>query len=299
MTRPLRVGVQLPEVEREVRWPELASIARRAEAVGFDSIWVGDHYLYRDDGRSERGPWEAWATLAALGVETDRVTIGPLVACAGFHPAAVLAKMAATVDEISGGRLVLGIGAGWNRAEFDAFGIPFDRRASRFEASFEVIRALLAGERVSAGGTFLSVREAVLLPAPVRRVPLMVGSTGPRVLRAALPHVETWNTWFDAYGNSPHGFGALNSWVSQLAEEVGRDPAEVQRSACVLVAIDGGRGERPADPSAPHVSGSAEAVAAHLHALAEAGANEAIVVADPITEGSIDRLGEVLAALDG
>ena len=298
MTRPLRVGVQLPEVEREVRWPELASMARRAEAVGFDSVWVGDHYLYRDDGRPERGPWEAWATLAGLASVTDRVTIGPLVACAGFHAPAVLAKTAATVDEISGGRLVLGIGAGWNRSEFEAFGIPYDRRASRFEEAFSVIRRLLAGDRVTFDGTFVTVQDAVLLPAPARRVPLMVGSTGERVLRAALPFADAWNTWFDTYGNTAEGFRELNDRVSGVAASVGRDPDEIDRSACVLVAIDGGSGERPADPAGPHVAGSVDDIADHLRALADTGADEAIVVADPITERSIEWLGEVLDALD-
>jgi probable F420-dependent oxidoreductase len=299
MTRPLRVGVQLPEVEREVRWPELVSMALRAEAVGFDSVWVGDHYLYRDDGGPERGPWEAWATLAGLAAVTDRVTIGPLVACVGFHAPAVLAKTAATVDEISGGRLTFGVGAGWNRVEFDAFGIPYDRRASRFEEAFEVIRGLLAGERVTFDGGFVTVRDAVLLPAPARRVPLMVGSTGERVLRAALPFADAWNTWFDAYGNTAEGFGTLNAWVSEIAASLGRDPGDLERSACVLVAVGGGSGERPTDPKAPHVAGSVDEIAAHLSALADAGADEAIVVADPITQRSIGWLSEVLDALDG
>ncbi|MGZ8620256.1 MAG: TIGR03619 family F420-dependent LLM class oxidoreductase [Actinomycetota bacterium] len=297
--RPLRVGIQLPEVEREVRWPELAAMARHAEAVGFDSVWVGDHYLYRGDGRPERGPWEAWTSLAALAAVTERVTLGPLVACAGFHAPAVLAKTAATVDEISGGRLVFGIGAGWNRTEFDAFGIPYDRRASRFGEAFEVIRRLLAGDRVTFDGEFVAVRDAVLLPAPGRRVPLMVGSTGERVLRAALPHADAWNTWFDAYGNTAEGFGELNARVSDVTAHLGRDPAEVGRSACVLVAIDGGNGERPSDAASPHVSGSPGEVAAHLRALADVGADEAIVVADPITEDSIRWFAETLAALDG
>ena len=292
------MGVQLPEVERVVGWPELASIARQAEAVGFDSVWVGDHYLYRDDGRPERGPWEAWTTLAGLAAATERVMLGPLVACIGFHAPAVLAKTATTVDEISRGRLTFGVGAGWNRTEFDAFGIPYDRRASRFEEAFGVIGRLLAGERVTFEGDFVTVRDAVLLPVPARRVPLMVGSTGERVLRAALPHADAWNTWFDAYGNAPDGFETLNAWVSGVAAGVGRDPDEVERSACVLVAIEGGRGERPSDPAAPHVSGSPDEIAAHLRALADAGADEAIIVADPITEDSIVWLGGVLAALD-
>ena len=117
------VGIQLPEVEREVRWPEYVAMARAAEAVGFDSIWVGDHLLYRGDGRPERGPWEAWTLLAGLAAATERVALGPLVACTAFHAPAMLAKQAATVDEISGGRLVLGLGAGWNPTDFSAFEI--------------------------------------------------------------------------------------------------------------------------------------------------------------------------------
>ena len=120
--------------------------------VGFDSIWLGDHLLYRGDGRPERGPWDAWTTLAAIAASTERVRLGPLVACAAFHPPGMLARMAASVDEVSGGRFVLGIGAGWNETEFRAFGIPFEERASRFEESFEVVRRLLAGERVTFDG---------------------------------------------------------------------------------------------------------------------------------------------------
>ena len=193
MAKGLRVGVQLPEVEREVRWPEYASMARAAEEVGFDSIWVGDHYLYRGDDRPERGPWEAWTMLAGLAAITERVRLGPLVACLNFHNPAVLAKTAATVDELSGGRLTFGVGAGWNRTEFDAFGIPYDHRASRFEESFEIVRRLLDGERVTFEGRFHHVRRRRAAPRPARRPPLMVGSTGERVLgRDAAPrrHLE-------------------------------------------------------------------------------------------------------------
>src|SRR3954452_9402831 len=124
-------------------------MARAAEAAGFDSIWMGDHLLYRGDGRGERGPWEAWTLLSALAAVTERVELGPLVACASFHPPGLIAKMAATLAEVSGGRFVLALGAGWNEAEFRAFGIPFDHRVARFEESFTIIRRLLDGERVT------------------------------------------------------------------------------------------------------------------------------------------------------
>jgi probable F420-dependent oxidoreductase len=297
MIRPLRVGVQLPEVEREVRWPELVSMARAAEEVGFDSIWLGDHLLYRGDGRPERGPWDSWTTLSALAASTERVRLGPLVACAAFHPPGILARMAASIDEVSGGRFVLGIGAGWNRAEFDAFGIDYSERASRFEEAFEVIRRLLAGERVTAHGRFHRVEDSVLLPPPARRVPMMIGSNGDRLLRAALPHVDAWNTWWDDYGNTPEGFAELNGRVSGRAREVGRDPAEVLRSACALVVLDREDGERPIPDTVSPIEGPTSAIARRLRELADAGADEAILVVSPITERSIRELGEALAEL--
>ncbi len=298
MTRPLRVGIQLPEVEREVRWPEYLAMARAAEEVGFDSIWVGDHLLYRGDGRPERGPWEAWTMLAALAAVTERVRLGPLVASAAFHAPAMLAKQAATVDEISGGRLVLGIGAGWNEAEFRAFGFPYDARVDRFEEAFGIVQRLLDGERVTFHGRFHHVEDVVLLPAPARRPALMIGSTGERMLGIALPHTDVWNTWFDLYGNTPEGFAAESAKVTAAAERAGLDPAEIERSACVLVVLNRRAGERPIPEGCPPLEGSADRIAEGLRAMAEAGAHEAILVASPITERSIRELGAVLAVLD-
>ena len=188
----MRVGIQLPEVEREVRWPEFLDMARAAEECGFASVWVPDHLLYRADKRGERGPWEAWTLLAALSAATERVGIGSLVACTAFHPPGLVAKMAATIAEVSEGRFVLGLGAGWNEGEFRAFGLPFDHRVSRFEESFTIVRTLLAGQRASLAGRFFDADDAVLLPAPTHRVPVMIGSNGPRMLGSTLPHVDAW-----------------------------------------------------------------------------------------------------------
>ena len=292
MPLPIRVGVQLPEVEREVRWPEYVAIAQAAEEVGFDSIWVGDHYLYRGDGRPERGPWEAWTMLAGLAARTERVRLGPLVACLNFHRPVVLAKVAATVDEISGGRLVVGVGAGWNRSEFDAMGVPYHHRASRFEEAFGIVRRLLAGERVSFAGRWHATEDAVLLPRPARRPTIMVGSTGERVLAATLPSVDAWNTWYDWYGNSAEGFASGNRTIDDACERVGRDPSTLERSACVLVRFPGDAGERPYEPgiATTRPAGVSEA----LRAFADAGAHEAILVLDPITEASVREIGAEL-----
>ena len=286
----MKVGVQLPEVEREVRWPEVAAIARAAEESGYDSIWLGDHMLYRGDGRPERGPWDSWTQLAALAATTSRVTLGPLVASTAFHPPGAIARMAASIDEVSAGRFVLGLGAGWNETEFRAFGYPFDRPASRFEEAFPIIRRLLAGEHVTMNGVFYDMDDAVLLPRPARDVPLMIGSHGPRILSIALPYVDSWNTWFDWYGNTAEGFAARSAEIDRICANVGRDPGDVRRSACVLVAFGAG-GERPHNvvPVRP------EGLRAHLNGLAEAGADEAILVVDPITERSVRDLAERIA----
>jgi probable F420-dependent oxidoreductase len=279
----VRVGIQLPEVERDVRWPEYLAMARAAEEVGFDSIWIGDHLLYE---QPERGPWEAWTLLSALAAVTERVELGPLVACAGFHPPGLLAKMAATIDEVSGGRFILGLGAGWNAREFAAFGLPFDRRVSRFAESFAILQGLLAGERVSLDGEFHTAEDAVLLPRPARRVPLMIGSNGPRMLSIALPHADWWNTWYRDYGNTPEGFAKLNAEITEAAEKAGRDPAEIKRSACAHVIVDPDNPEREIETEVVTLDGFRN----HLQALGEAGADEVIVVAGPINEASIRAL---------
>jgi alkanesulfonate monooxygenase SsuD/methylene tetrahydromethanopterin reductase-like flavin-dependent oxidoreductase (luciferase family) len=283
----VKVGVQLPEVERVVRRDELAAMARAAEEVGLDSVWVGDHLLYRGDGRAERGPWDCFTTLAFLAGITRRVELGPLVACTAFHPPGILARMFAALDELSGGRAVAAVGAGWNRVEFEAFGLPFDHHVSRFEEAFTILRRLLAGERVSFHGRFHQVEDAVLLPPPGRRPKLMVGANKPRMLSITLPHVDAWNTWFSRYGNTVDGFAAHNAETSAVAERAGRDPAEIERSACVYVRLGGG-GERTNDDGIAPVE--VDGLREHLDGLAEAGADEAILVLDPITEASIRKL---------
>ncbi|MCJ7726807.1 MAG: LLM class flavin-dependent oxidoreductase [Acidimicrobiia bacterium] len=299
--RPLAVGVQLPEVEREVGWEELRAMAVLAEEVGFDSVWVGDHLLYRPAEGPPVGPWEAWSLLAAIAAVTHRVQIGPLVAATSFHNPAMLAKKAATVDEISGGRLIVGLGAGWNRAEYDAFGFPFDRRASRFEEAFTIIRGLLRQGRVDFAGAFYQATDCELVPRPrPGGPPLMVGSKGDRVLRITMPHVDMWNGWFQWFGNTVEGLGGLMAKVDAACESVGRDPAEVERTVAVLVsplASEGRPFPKEQGEMAPPVTGSAQQIADTLAGYAEAGVSHLQLVLDPITLPAIERCGEVLAAL--
>jgi alkanesulfonate monooxygenase SsuD/methylene tetrahydromethanopterin reductase-like flavin-dependent oxidoreductase (luciferase family) len=303
MTRPLRVGVQLPEVERVVGWPELRRMADSAERIGLDSVWVGDHLLYRGDGLPERGPWEAWSTLAALAAVTERVAIGPLVAATSFHNPAMLAKKAATVDEISGGRLVLGLGAGWNEAEYRAFGFPYDHRVSRFEEAFTIIRTLLAGERCEFGGDYYRLEDCVLQPPPRGGgPPLMIGSMGPRMLAIALPHVASWNAWFTWFGNTVEGYAELRERIDAACVDAGRDPGDIERTVALFVAFEGAQGRQLGDLTRPDVHAldgtDATGLAAELRRYADAGVGHVQLVLDPITDETIVALEPVLAALD-
>ena len=283
-------------------WAELVEMARGAEAVGFDSLWVGDHLLYRNRGEQARGPWEAWSTLAALAAVTSRVELGPLVACTAFHNPAMLAKKAATVDEISGGRLILGLGAGWNETEYVAYGFPFDHRVSRFEEAFTIIRTLLREGAIDFSGRFYQARECELLPRGGRPggPPLMIGSLGERMLRITLPHVDAWNAWYAWYGNRPEGIAALNEKLDAACQAAGRDPRSVERTVAVLVQLPGGGGRVQGDPEgrSPPLRGSPEELAEALKGFARAGIAHLQLVLDPITLESIEELAPVLELLD-
>jgi probable F420-dependent oxidoreductase len=301
--RPLQVGIQLPEVEREVRWPEVLDMVRAIEDLGFDSIWVGEHLLYRFPDREPRGPWEAWSSLAAIAAVTSRVTFGPLVACTNFHNPALLAKQANTIDEISGGRLVLGLGAGWNEPEFRAFGFPYDHRVDRFEEAFTIIRTLLRDGAIDFDGRWYQIRDCELLPRGPRPggPPLMIGSNGPRMLRATVPFVDSWNSWFSDTGNRPDGVSALRELVDAACRDVGRDPAELERTVAVLVELPGGAGRLQGAYSkeAPEpLTGSPAEMAEVLRAYAAEGISHVQLVLDPITVESIRALEPVLRELE-
>ena len=304
MSRPLKVGVQLPEVERECRWSEILDMARAIEDLGYDSLWLGEHLLYRWQDRPPRGPWEAWAMLAALAAVTKRVELGPFVACTAFHNPAILAKRADTIDEISGGRFILGLGAGWNATEFGAFGVPFDHRIDRFEEAFTIIRTLLREGVVDFEGTYYSARDCELLPRGPRPAgpPLMIGSTGQRMLRIAAPHVDSWNAWFADTQNSPAGVAALTAKVDAACVEVGRDPGEIERTVAVLVQLPGGTGRTMGDSVAAQtirpLGGTADEMAEELRAYARAGIGHVQLVLDPISRESIERFARVLPLLD-
>jgi alkanesulfonate monooxygenase SsuD/methylene tetrahydromethanopterin reductase-like flavin-dependent oxidoreductase (luciferase family) len=290
----MQIGIQLPEVERFVPWNEYRAMARTAEEAGYASIWLGDHFLYRQKDE-DLGPWECWSMLAALAAITDRVLLGPLVSPTGFRNPAVLAKMASTVDEISGGRLILGLGSGWNEREFDAYGVPYDRRVSRFEEEFAIITDLIRTGRSDFSGEFFSQDDNVLIPPARADLPIMIGSTGPRMLEISAGEMDWWNEWFANFGNRPDKLAKLADQLDAALVEAGRDPDDVVKSAALFVELPGG-GERTPRKRITPISGDTTEIVDRL--LEFTGLVDHVqLVVDPITIDSIETLAPVVQAI--
>ena len=280
----MRIGVQVPEVERRVGGPEYCAIARAAEDGGLDSLWVGDHLLYDLPDGTTRGPWECWSLLAGLAAITETVMLAPLVASTSFHAPAMLAKKAATVDEISGGRLMVGLGAGWNEREYSAFGFPFDHRASRFEEAFTIVRMLLRDGRADFDGQFHQVKDCVLDPPARPGLPLMIGSSGPRMLRITMPHVDAWNIWYEDYDNDPGLLADRISVVDEAARAAGRRPDEIAKTAALLVNLEG----EPSRRDSRNGIVGADSMIEALVSMEQAGIDHVQLVLDPITVHTVE-----------
>jgi alkanesulfonate monooxygenase SsuD/methylene tetrahydromethanopterin reductase-like flavin-dependent oxidoreductase (luciferase family) len=306
--RPFAVGLLLMPIEDSARgtyprWTEILAAARRAEDVGFDTVWIPDHLImdiHRPGCRPE-GSWEGWSLVSALAASTSRVGLGLLVSCTAFRNPALLAKMAATVDEISGGRLILGLGAGWCELEFRAFGYPFDHRVGRFEEAVQIIAGLLRNGSVDFEGTYYQARECELRPRGPRPEgpPILIGSssTGERMLRLAARYADIWNRDFDAVNPgfepySPADLAASQAKVDAACAEIGRDPATLGRTIGVWVDL----------PTAPDrgwgaLTGSSEEIAAGLRRYAAAGFQSAQVWLHPNTEAGVEAFAPVLEIL--
>ncbi len=241
-----------------------------------------------------------WTSLAAIAASTSTIQIGPLVASTSFHAPAMLAKQATTVDAASQGRLILGLGAGWNQREYDAFGFSFDHRVSRFAEAFTIIRTLLREGSIDFHGEYYDVANCLLHPRSSQTgPPLMVGSIGDRMLDITLPHVDSWNMWWSQYGNTAEGFRREKERVDSLIEAHGRT-GEVEATTAVLVQLDDGVGRVMGDyddfNTVRPLTGSPSGLADRLREFEAAGAAHVQLVVDPITRQSIEWLGDVLTA---
>jgi alkanesulfonate monooxygenase SsuD/methylene tetrahydromethanopterin reductase-like flavin-dependent oxidoreductase (luciferase family) len=180
----VKVGLMLPvggSRGRFAGWDEISALVQTAEAEGLDSVWAADHF-FAGPGRSMH---EAWSLLSGLAAVTSRIEIGSLVLCTSFRSPGLAAKMAVTVDEISRGRLVLGLGAGWYDPEYEAFGYPRDHKVGRFAEALEIVARLLRGEQLTFEGRYNALQDAALAPAPSRRIPILVAAERPRMLALA------------------------------------------------------------------------------------------------------------------
>lgn len=288
---------------RTARWSDLCSMAALAEDVGFDSLWVVDHLLSvraEWEGEVRQGPRESWSILSALAAATRRVEIGSLVTCAGFRNPALLAKMADTVEEISDGRLILGLGAGWHEPEYRAFGFPFDHRADRFEEALTIISSLLKQGHVDFDGRFYSARDCELRPRGPRvsGPPIMVGTNlvGGRTTHLAARFADRWNAWTVWLQNRPDEIPEMQTKVDAACAAAGRDPRSLGRSVAIRIDLPG-RAPREGEKISP-ITGSPDEIAETLRAYAKAGIDEVQVWLEPNSHLGIEGFGAVLEALD-
>ena len=307
-TRPLKVGLFLSVAERPAgaRWSDLKALARHAEAAGFDSLWVSDHLMFpgRRDGEPALGRWECWSILASLAAVTSRVELGTLVACMGFRNPALLAKMADTVEEISDGRLILGLGAGWYEPEYRAFGFPFDHRMTRFEEALRIVDGLLRHGAIDFQGQYHEARDCVLRPRGPRRFgpPILIGARPdrPRALRLVAQYADHWNI----SDKTPREVASIREVVDAACVKMGRDPATLRRTVHTLIDLPGFESSQsPAEVRAHRlargaVTGSPEQLAAHLAALAREGIGHVQLWLEPNTMAGIDAFQPVLERLD-
>jgi alkanesulfonate monooxygenase SsuD/methylene tetrahydromethanopterin reductase-like flavin-dependent oxidoreductase (luciferase family) len=285
-----------------------------SEEVGLDSVWSEDHH-YEPYG----GPWDVWSILSGLAAVTDRVELAPIVASTNYYPSPViLARKASAVWEISGGRLILGLGAGSADFEYPKLGLPLDHPVSRFEEAFEIIRKLFAGDRFNYDGMYHSLADTWLSPVyrqetgsegqptgwlddewraePIQplEIPLMAGTLGPRMLRIMLPHVAGWNVhWGDRpFWNDPESFPQVVQRIDDVCAQIGRDSREMWTSAEVWVQDAGAHG---LPISVPVDLRPLPLTVDTLHRCEQAGIDHLIVLLDPQTPRAVESLGQTVA----
>ncbi len=294
----MRIGVVLPISQRDgtpapPTYPEVRAVAVAAEAAGFDSLWIYDHLLFRFDGETT-GIREAWTVLSAIAEATSRVQLGTIVMCTSFRNPALLAKMAGTLDHVSGGRLILGVGCGWHDPEYEAFGYPTDHKVGRFEEALTVIRELIREGRSDMDGRWTQARDAVLLPPARPDIPILIAAKRPRMMELTARHADAWNAaWF---GEPDERLATVRADLEAACAAVGRDPDSLEITVGISVRYpDLATDAYPVDTEDPALEGSLDEVAAGLAAHAALGAGHIIANLEPATPLAVERFA---AAVD-
>jgi probable F420-dependent oxidoreductase len=285
----MKIGLILPMSDDDGSgtppWPAIRDLARQAEAGGADSVWVYDHLVFRLDGPAS-GVHEAWTLLSAVAAATERVELGTIVLATSFRNPALLAKMATTLDAISGGRLILGVGCGWHEPEYRAFGYPFDHRVDRFEEALQVLAPLLREGAVTFAGDYYQAEDCVILPrGPRPRIPLLVAAKGPRMLHLTAQHADAWNTaWF---GPPDDRLDRRLADMRAACAEVGRDSSSLEVTVGITVKAEAGEEwGRPGAPAA--LLAEPDVVADALRAYAALGVGHVQLDVQPATPATFD-----------
>ncbi len=286
------------------RWETLREMALLAEEIGVDTLGAPDHLLFRNappvvnlpEGEV-RGTWEVFTLRTAIAAVTKRVTLLPLVACTSFRSPALLAKIADSLDEVSNGRLLLGLGAGWHEPEYKAYGYPFDRRVSRFEEALQIIVPMLKGETVTFHGTYYNAEEAVLTPRGPRPEgpPIWIGARRPRMLGLIAKYADAYNTDMLLDVNDTKACEELLAIADNACREVGRDPSTLQKTAGCSLGLDG-CDDVPGGPPSVLMRGSTDEIVEKLAGYAALGVNHFTFWMHPWTLKSVEQLAPIVEA---
>lgn len=294
----MKIGLVLPPggigaPGHTLSYRELRDYALQAEDLGFDSIWIYDHTVFEFPEQPPQAVLECWTVLTGLAEATQRVELGTFVVCTAFRNPALLAKMAVTLDELSNGRLILGVGAGWHEPEFIRFGMPFDHLVSRFEEAIQIIAPLVREGKIDFQGTYYQANACEMLPPPTRRIPLMIASRQPRMNRLTAEYADSWNL-----SGLPHAQAIVESrdTVLAAAESIGRDPATLEITAGVNIGFP----DLPEVANLPDgklpdgLNGSPEEIAAGLREFADEGVSHIQAWLYPLTPEAVNRFAEVV-----
>lgn len=300
--RSIELGLVLPMEEAWTdgstpRWVEIRELAIRAEAMGFDTVWIPDELLWRPLDGQTRGWWECVAMTGAVAAATSRVKVGTWVMSALHRNPGITAKAVETLDEISGGRFVLGLGSGHAGLQAHAFGLPEDHVHARFEEAVEIIVPLLRAGRADFQGTYHAARDLEQRPVGPRPggIPIMMGAKGPKMLRLAALHADTWS-WYVEERSELAEFAPRLAALEAACREVSRDPASIGRSAGIIVEPTDITGATEA--LAVPVRGSAEEIADGLREFRAGGFTQIEILLWPRTLAALEAMAPVLELLD-
>lgn len=298
----MKVGVMVPvgnHAGEPQPWRAVLAFARRAEALGLDGLWVPDHALFRFPREPERGAHEAWSVVSALATATTTIPLGTLVLGLRFRHPALLAKMAATTDEISGGRLTLGVGAGWHDPEYEAFGYPLDHRLGRTEEAFALLVRLIREGRATAHGRWVAAADAAILPPARRDMRILSSARGGRMVDIVTRFADASNIAWVGRPDDPVLLERM-AGLDAACERHGRDPATLERTVGVSIRYPGATAPGPSGYPDKRIDGDPDdpgPVADGLRAFEVAGYPELMVWLEPMDIAALERLAASVALL--